>query len=100
MAENGEEALRTLHRTCTGPDASACPVLILLNMNMPVMNGLSFLAAYAQLPRWRANVVVMLTTSLHERDLARTQELPIASFISKLLTREKVTAILREHFPR
>lgn len=38
MAENGEEALRTLHRTCTGPDVSASPVLILLDMNMPVIN--------------------------------------------------------------
>ncbi|WP_262891886.1 hypothetical protein [Hymenobacter glacieicola] len=40
----------------------------------------------------------MLTTSLHERDLAQAQQLPIADFLSKPLTQEKVTAILAKHF--
>jgi len=40
----------------------------------------------------------MLTTSLHPADLARAQELPIAGFLNKPLTKEKVTALLEEHF--
>jgi len=43
-------------------------------------------------------VVVMLTTSLHPVDQARVQEFPIAGFLTKPLTKEKVTALLEAHF--
>jgi CheY-like chemotaxis protein len=100
VAENGEQALRTLDQTCTAPASAACPRLILLDMNMPVLNGLAFLEAYVHMPlaSQQSIVVVMLTTSLHERDLARAQQLPIAGFLNKPLTHEKVTALLQEHF--
>ena len=98
-AENGEQALRTLGQTCLGPDRAACPQLILLDMNMPVLNGLGFLEAYTQLQlEQRPMVVIMLTTSLHPVDQARAQQFPIAGFLTKPLTKEKVTALLREHF--
>jgi CheY-like chemotaxis protein len=100
VAENGEQALRTLDQTCTAPASAACPCLILLDMNMPVLNGLAFLEAYVQMPlaNRQAIIIVMLTTSLHEYDLARAQQLPIAGFLNKPLTREKVTALLQQHF--
>jgi CheY-like chemotaxis protein len=98
-AENGEEALRTLGQTCLGPDSAACPQLIILDMNMPGLNGLGFLEAYAQLQlEQQPIVVVMLTTSLHPVDQARAQEFPIADFLTKPLTKEKVTALLETHF--
>jgi CheY-like chemotaxis protein len=100
VAENGEQALRTLNQNCTAPANAACPQLILLDMNMPVLNGLAFLEAYVQMPlaHQQAIVIVMLTTSLHEYDLARAQQLPIAGFLNKPLTQEKVTALLAQHF--
>jgi CheY-like chemotaxis protein len=99
IAENGEQALRTLDQTCRTPASAACPRLILLDMNMPVLNGLAFLEAYVQMPLTEPPiVVVMLTTSLHEHDLTRAQQLPIAGFLNKPLTKEKVYALLQEHF--
>ncbi|OUJ69176.1 response regulator [Hymenobacter crusticola] len=100
VAENGEQALRTIVQACLDPSAMACPQLILLDMNMPVMNGLAFLEAYVQLPlaQRQAIVIVMLTTSLHERDLAQAQQLPIAGFLNKPLTKEKVAALLEQYF--
>jgi CheY-like chemotaxis protein len=100
VAENGEQALRTLDQTCAAPASAACPCLILLDMNMPVLNGLAFLEAYMQMPlaNKQAIIIVMLTTSLHEYDLKRAQQLPIAGFLNKPLTREKVTALLQQHF--
>lgn len=100
VAENGEQALRTLDQACAPAENAACPQLILLDMNMPVLNGLAFLETFVQMPpaRQQAIVIVMLTTSLHAHDLARAQELPIAGFLNKPLTKEKVAALLRQHF--
>jgi CheY-like chemotaxis protein len=93
VAENGEEALRLL-----APGQPA-PALILLDMNMPVMNGLAFLESYTQLPP-SASVIILLTTSVHERDLARVQQLPIAGALDKPLTKNKLLGVLRQHFPQ
>ena len=102
VATNGAEALHILTHVPPPATAAAGPVLVLLDVNMPVMNGLEFLEAYQQLPpdRWQAVVIVMLTTSLHPRDLARLQALPVAGLVSKPLSEEKINAILREHFQR
>ena len=100
VAENGEQALRMLSQACTAPEQPTCPQLILLYLNMPVLNGLGFLEAYAQMPRasHQPIVVVMLTTSLHPADLARVQALPIAGFLNKPLTQEKVRGLFQQHF--
>lgn len=99
-AENGEQGPGTLGQTCLGPESAACPQLVLLDMNMPVLNGLGFLEAYVQLPlaQQRPIVIVMLTTSLHTVDQAQAEQLPIAGFLNKPLTKENVTAILTQHF--
>ncbi len=102
VAENGEQALRTLGQACQSRANPACPRLILLDMNMPVLNGLGFLEAYRQLPlaQQQPIVIVMLTTSLHPADLDRARQLPIAGFLNKPLTREKVLALWEQHFPQ
>lgn len=92
IAENGQQALELLPHLC--------PQLILLDLNMPVMNGHEFLAAYQQLPvaQRQASTVVVLTTSLHEQDRLLLQQLPIADFLTKPLTRAKVNELLARHF--
>jgi CheY-like chemotaxis protein len=67
----------------------------LLDVKMPVMNGFEFLEAYYRLPLAQQNVVViiMLTSSLHPRDVQRAETLP------KPLTAEKVTQIVADYFP-
>jgi CheY-like chemotaxis protein len=100
VAENGAEALDLL--TTRIATATELPALIFLDVNMPVMNGIQFLEAYQQLPpaQQRASIIVMLTTTMDGRDLARIQELPIAGLVSKPLTEEKVNTILQLHFQR
>jgi len=101
VATDGEQALVQLqqHRELRSAEQ---PMLLLLDVNMPGMNGIQFLEAYQQLPlvQQQGIVMVMLTTSLHPRDVQRVQELDVvADFISKPLTAEKVNALLQAHFP-
>jgi len=100
VAGNGQEALDLLHAHCVTAASPTCPALILLDMKMPRMNGFEFLQAYTQRPPTEnpAVVIIMLTTSLHPHDVARMQDLPIAGYLTKPLTREKVEAIMAQHF--
>ena len=97
VAENGAEALSLL-ATYAGPD-EIMPDLVLLDVHMPVMDGIDFLEAYVQPPK-PPPVVIVLTTSVHARDQARMANLPVADWVSKPLTRAKVDAILQQHFQR
>ena len=101
VAGNGQEALNLLHAHCEPLTSPACPALILLDINMPLMNGIDFLKAYAQRPA-RENptvVIIMLTTSLNPTDVEQIQGLPIAGYLTKPLTRDKINQLLEQHFP-
>ncbi len=100
VALNGREGLELLGGDCVEEADEFCPALIFLDVNMPVMNGFEFLDAYKQLPlaQRRDIVIVILTTSLHPRDVQRVDQLPVAAFLNKPLTAAKVTQILETHF--
>jgi CheY-like chemotaxis protein len=73
------------------------PALVLLDINMPVMNGFDFLDAYERLPMAvRANVmVVMLTSSIDERDRQRAFSYDsVKDYMRKPIERSQVAALL------
>jgi CheY-like chemotaxis protein len=75
--------------------------LILLDINMPKMNGWEFLAEYGKLDKELQckSIIIMLTTSDNEDDLAKAKIISnVKDFITKPLTKEKMTTICEKYF--
>lgn len=80
---DGIEALRFLRRETDAFADAPRPDLILLDLNMPRMNGREFLQEVKQDPNLRAIPVVVLTTSDVERDVIESYDLGAAGYIVK-----------------
>lgn len=79
-----------------------CPELILLDINMPVMDGWEFLKAYEQLPEDRREgvVLMMVSTSVNVDDhVSAKQSASVRGFISKPLSLGELKTLLHQHFP-
>lgn len=91
-ANNGQEALELLKQVgFTG----FCPELILLDINMPLMDGFEFLDAMlssALLPA--ATKIVLLSSSNHPQDVERAKKYPGTAYVVKPLTEDKLKMIL------
>lgn len=100
-ANDGVEAFAALEQLALEANPTS-PVLVLLDVKMPRMDGMAFVSAYQQLPetQQQAVVIVMHTASMSSVDLGRVESLPIAGLVSKPLTKEKLDIILQLHFQR
>ena len=94
IAKNGLEALYMLRGENGFSKIYPQPQVILLDLNMPQMNGLEFLKELRQDPVLRTISVFVMTTSNDERDRMDTYNLNVAGYILKPVSFEKfVTAV-------
>lgn len=95
---SAEKALSYLEGEPVDPSKS---MLILLDINMPVLNGWDFLERYEKAgftKSWNA-VIVMLTSSIDPLDSERASKSPlVAEYMTKPLSTEKINHILQHHF--
>ena len=77
IARNGVEALHLLKK------GMPQPFIILLDLNMPQMNGIEFLEALRGNPDLEHNIVFVLTTSNDERDRWAAYEQHVAGYLLK-----------------
>jgi CheY-like chemotaxis protein len=95
VVTDGEQALQFLRRT--GPFADAPrPGLILLDVNLPRLNGLEVLAELKQDPALLLIPVVMLTTSKADEDILRSYKLHANAYVSKPVDFENFMAAIRQ----
>lgn len=89
IAFNGIEALNMLKGTNGRPKLNPLPRIILLDINMPKMNGLEFLKELRNDPDLRSISVFIMTTSNDDQDKMEAYNLNIAGYILKPLSFEK-----------
>jgi CheY-like chemotaxis protein len=82
VAKDGVEALAILRRE-PGYQAMPRPDLVLLDLNLPKVDGRQVLAEMKGDPAFRRIPVVVLTTSKAEEDILRTYDLHANSYITK-----------------
>lgn len=97
FVEDGEQLLHFLRGLgkFEGRDINEQPGLILLDLNMPRMDGRTALMHLKADPVLRRIPVVVLTTSKAEEDILRTYDLGVSSFISKPVTFDGLVDVVR-----
>ncbi len=78
IAGNGEEALDILRN-----EENEKPCIILLDLNMPKMNGIEFLKIAKQDEALKSIPVIVLTTSKEEQDRFESFDLSVAGYMIK-----------------
>ena len=93
---DGEELMDYLHRRADFNEENAPrPGVILLDLNMPRMDGREALREIKTDEKFRNIPIVVFTTSKAEEDIFKTYQLGVNSFITKPVTFDNLTKVMR-----
>lgn len=94
--ERGHALVQAHCQSCATPQS----LLVLLDLQMPVLDGFGFLQRFQHLPLdcQQAVAVVVSSTSTHSQDMARTQSLATA-WQPKPLRTEQLELLLHQYLP-
>jgi CheY-like chemotaxis protein len=95
VVTDGEQALQFLRRTGGYADAPR-PGLILLDLNLPRLDGLEVLAELKADPVFKVIPVVILTTSQAQQDVLRSYALHANAYVSKPVDFETFMEVIRQ----
>lgn len=102
IVQDGEEALDYLLHRGQYKEAALYPLpdLLLLDLNMPKLDGREVLRQMADYPNLRRIATVVLTTSSQEQDIVYSYDLGAKSYIAKPENLERYESVLRilEHY--
>jgi CheY-like chemotaxis protein len=97
FVEDGVELLDYLRRRGSYAEAGTAPRpgLILLDLNMPKMDGREALREIKSDPSLRRIPIVVMTTSKAEEDIYRTYDLGVSSYVAKPVTFEGLVDVMK-----
>jgi CheY-like chemotaxis protein len=98
VAQDGQEGVDYLFGTgaFAGRDTAQHPVLILLDLKLPKLDGLEVLRRIRADARTRRIPVVILTSSREEQDIAAGYDLGVNSYIRKPVDFQQFTETVRQ----
>jgi len=91
--ENGVQAIKFLESI---EDNDPLPSCIVLDMNMPIMNGTQTLEAIKKNPHYKNIPVFLFSTSSNPSDVATTNELGAEAFITKPYGQKELLEVCEE----
>jgi len=94
-ASNGRTALEILKHAASG--AVPVPDMILLDLDMPMMNGLAFLESFKKLDCESKEriAIVLLSSSVSEKDRQYAMSMGVRHCLSKPLTQESLDSVVQ-----
>ncbi|WP_324653268.1 response regulator [Georgenia sp. H159] len=95
VVSDGESAMSYLHKQGQYADAPT-PDLVLLDLNLPRMDGREVLAELKEDPELRRIPVVVLTTSEAEEDILRSYNLHANAYVTKPVDFERFISVVRK----
>jgi CheY-like chemotaxis protein len=91
---NGQLAIDYLQEIADHPEE--LPHLILIDINMPVLNGWEFIEAYEKMNIEKAIDMYMLSSSVYENDIEKAKTYKVVKgFISKPLSIDRLIELFR-----
>ncbi|MDL2357271.1 MAG: response regulator [Pseudomonadota bacterium] len=98
VAQDGREGLDYLFSegNYAGNGETALPVLVLLDLKLPKLDGLEVLRQVRANPRTHRIPVVILTSSREEQDIAAGYDLGVNSFIRKPVDFHQFAEVIRQ----
>jgi CheY-like chemotaxis protein len=98
VVRDGAEALEFIFSTGRYADRTAQrnPRVVLLDLKLPLVDGMEVLRQMKEDPRTRSIPVVVLTSSREERDIVESYQLGVNSYIVKPVDFEQFTESVRQ----
>jgi signal transduction histidine kinase/CheY-like chemotaxis protein/CHASE3 domain sensor protein len=97
IARNGKEALTALEKATNGPDGIE---LVLMDVMMPVMDGLTATREVRKNPQWKKLPIIALTAKAMPDDQQRCIEAGANDYMAKPLDVEKLLSLVRVWMPK
>lgn len=97
VLKNGLEGINYFSLLC---QLDACPELIFLDLNMPIMNGFQFLEACRELPyKSKVNTkIIVLSSSEDPNDIKKAHALGCDDYLSKPLNKVQIKRVMEKYF--
>ena len=95
---DGRQALSFLQEALERKPALAQQLLVLLDLNMPVMDGFEFMEALQAAQLHQNLAIVVLTSSDNYKDISQAEKYGFAAYLQKPLSIDEVSAVVAQRF--